>query len=447
VATIDTTRYEVRHMASSHLDDLVLAAYSDDVASTHYVDTKNLVGYGDDYFNGWTIYIYDGTGSGQSRFVTDYDSATGDITTDAWATTPNGTSLAELHRGSNFGYPSIARYNLAIEQAIRDISLQALIPTVDTTSIMLSKFRYKYDVPSGFAFIKQLLLDDGRVGGDRCDSQRFDSHENFQTAASHHRLGQSFRITDGPTDDGMLFAAAWVMLSKVGSPSYNLRIDVETDSVGNLPSGAKIGTPADGDSATVVATTVTTEDEWYRFSFSPPLFVDYDTDFWLTLVNATDGSTTSGSNYIRWAKDTNNSYSNGASALYDTSWLANTAGHDFIFRMEPYRYATKPLLPDQWQIEHQATKQIHLLGGPQSGDLLNVVGQRGSLLPATDDANVDPNGSALSWISAAILAPTIPESNEGNAQVDVNYIVAQAEQAARNIDVPPQPASKQVESQ
>jgi len=444
MATIATTRYEVRHLAADHLADCHVGTPTT-VANETLTDTVNLIGYGNDYFNNWFVHIYSGTGSPQTRTITDFASATGVITVDAWDPNPNSSSGYELHRGPAFGYPTLGRYNRMIEGMIRSVAFAALIPQVDT-SIMLTKNRRYYPVPSNQAFIQKLLIDDQRVGGDRLAPARFNSHQNFQTSAAESRLAQSFRLFDGPTDDGMWIAAVWLMLAKVGSPNYSVKVDLETDSSG-LPSGVKAGTPADGDSAVVAAgTAITRVDEWVRFAFDLPIWLDYNTDFWITLVN-NGGDAIASSDYVRWALDTNNAYSDGAFARRSTSSWSAVSGQDGIFRIEPYRYAERPLLPSEWEIQGQSTKQIRLLGQPESGDLLRVVGQRTALLPSSDSANVDVNGAALAWIVAGALASSIPEASEGNSQVNVDYLVRKAEQARVEIDVPAYAGSKQVEEQ
>lgn len=46
----------------------------------------------DDYYNGYTIYISAGTGSGQKRVITDYDGTTKIATVENWNTSPDNTS-------------------------------------------------------------------------------------------------------------------------------------------------------------------------------------------------------------------------------------------------------------------------------------------------------------------------------------------------------------------
>ncbi|MBP7652745.1 hypothetical protein KA977_04940 [Candidatus Dependentiae bacterium] len=60
----------------------------------------------DDYFNGWGVFITDGTGVGQFRKITDYDGTTKTASIDAnWATTPDATSkytLVKLYEESSY---------------------------------------------------------------------------------------------------------------------------------------------------------------------------------------------------------------------------------------------------------------------------------------------------------------------------------------------------------
>lgn len=69
------------------------------------VDT-DLSAYIDDYFNGWTIEITAGTGSGETKTVSDFVSLTGTITVSVnWTTNPDGTSEYELS-STGFGEPA-----------------------------------------------------------------------------------------------------------------------------------------------------------------------------------------------------------------------------------------------------------------------------------------------------------------------------------------------------
>ena len=69
---------------------------ADSATSTTLVDA-DLKPYADDYYNTWTIEITAGTGSGQSRTVSDFVSATGTITVSSgWTTNPDSTSSYKI---------------------------------------------------------------------------------------------------------------------------------------------------------------------------------------------------------------------------------------------------------------------------------------------------------------------------------------------------------------
>lgn len=70
----------------------------DSATSTTIVDDglANKRNYPDDYFNGWAVVIKEGTGKGQVVKVTDFDMATGTITTETFSTTPDDTSQYRL---------------------------------------------------------------------------------------------------------------------------------------------------------------------------------------------------------------------------------------------------------------------------------------------------------------------------------------------------------------
>jgi hypothetical protein len=51
----------------------------------------------DDFYNGMTIRVLSGTGSGQTKTISDYVAATGVVTvSSAWSTNPDGTSVVQI---------------------------------------------------------------------------------------------------------------------------------------------------------------------------------------------------------------------------------------------------------------------------------------------------------------------------------------------------------------
>lgn len=109
------TRPALRRRIATALQDDLVHGTATAGTSTTLVDTNLLGNYSDDSFNGAWIRINAGTGVGQERAITDFVGSTSTITVGyAWGTTPDATSVYEIHRRF-----SAAQYDAAIDQAIR----------------------------------------------------------------------------------------------------------------------------------------------------------------------------------------------------------------------------------------------------------------------------------------------------------------------------------------
>ena len=104
--------YTVEFPYTLYFDDMQLEAGTATTGSvTTLADPARLEA--DDYFNGWTIRIIDGTGVGQSALVTNYTGATGTFEFAAITTAPGATSVYMVTPPANL-HPAGQQYDNAI---------------------------------------------------------------------------------------------------------------------------------------------------------------------------------------------------------------------------------------------------------------------------------------------------------------------------------------------
>jgi len=213
--SVNQTRRQVRHLVAPDLGDQWLGECTA-AAATTITDNIRMIGFGDDFFNNHNmrLTIYEGTGAGQSRLITDYVSATGVITVDTWTTNPTATapiSKFEIHSVAS-GWPTFEEYNAAINTALLQIGTQALVSQNDTF-ICTQRDRHIYPIPvpdfkeitgTADSGSTTTLLDDTLIGyGD----DYFNGDELvFESGTG---AGQRLRITDFASSTGTItFATA-----------------------------------------------------------------------------------------------------------------------------------------------------------------------------------------------------------------------------------------------
>lgn len=126
-------------------------------AATTLTDAIGFDGIGDDVLNDLRIYIWQGTGVGQERRITDFGSNA--VTVAAWTTNPDTDSRYIVLRQ---GWRMFDLRN-AFQIALNSIRWRRLLPKVDDTLVMASSggtTTYAYDVPSGFVAIRHILRED-----------------------------------------------------------------------------------------------------------------------------------------------------------------------------------------------------------------------------------------------------------------------------------------------
>jgi hypothetical protein len=133
------------------------------------------------------------------------------------------------------------------------------------------------------------------------------------------KLAQSFQISTAST-----VSEVDLWLKKIGSPTGNMTVEIQTDSAGE-PSGTAV---TNGTSNTVSASTLTTSFGDITFSFASNPSLASGTTYWIVLTTADSQSNT---NYVVWGADTSTpGYADGAMFGEDAStWGALSA--DAVF--------------------------------------------------------------------------------------------------------------------
>lgn len=136
---------------------------------------------------------------------------------------------------------------------------------------------------------------------------------------TNDKLAQSFQVSSLTP-----VAEVDLWLKKVGTPTGNLTVEIQTDSAGE-PSGTAV---TNGTSNTVSASTLTTSFADITFTFSSNPSLASGTTYWLVL---TTSDTQSNTNYVVWGADTSTpSYADGSMSGEDAgTWSALSA--DAIF--------------------------------------------------------------------------------------------------------------------
>jgi hypothetical protein len=107
----------------------------------------------------------------------------------------------------------------------------------------------------------------------------------------NEKLAQGFQVTDAGT-----VSSVKLWLKKVGSPTGNLTVKIQTNNAGS-PSGSTI---TNGTSATVAASSLSTSYGYITFTFSTPPSLSAATQYHIVLETADSQSNT---NYVVWGAD------------------------------------------------------------------------------------------------------------------------------------------------
>jgi hypothetical protein len=145
-------------------------------------------------------------------------------------------------------------------------------------------------------------------------------------------------------------------LRRVGSPSGTLVVELREDS-GGVPGSTVVAT-----SLVWAASVITTTTAFIGFSFSPPVTLDHDKQYWLVL-KWQSATTVDAANHVTWTYDSTGVYGEPRAAYDGTAWAATTGqSHGFMVYYDhlaltegSYILSVKPLvaLPNiGWFMSH-----------------------------------------------------------------------------------------------
>lgn len=142
------TRRELRWAVAMQLGDQWLGTVTDVgivIGVGSYITVPELVAPTNDW-KGHEVYVYAGTGRGQSRQVIASGNQTGTLTTLNWTTSPVGASV-EAHKRF-----TVAEYNAALQQAVR-MARGVWVPTEDRSLLQVTQ-QTEYAIPSGLIWLE-----------------------------------------------------------------------------------------------------------------------------------------------------------------------------------------------------------------------------------------------------------------------------------------------------
>lgn len=144
----------------------------------------------------------------------------------------------------------------------------------------------------------------------------------FRYATANTQVGQGFiACTTGTCTKIRLW------LKKVGSPTGNINVEIQTDSSG-VPSGTAV---SNGTSSNVDVSTLETTYGWIEFTFSTNPSLTAETQYHVVIQG---DFTISTSNYVHWGSDDYDViYSDGSMSVYDAvTWTADS-NYDACFEV------------------------------------------------------------------------------------------------------------------
>ena len=194
-----------------------------------------------------------------------------------------------------------------------------------------------FDVSVPYTATRWRVYFTAAVSGDDISVSEIQMMEAATFADGADKLAQGFQISASSTVQSVRL---W--LKKVGSPTGNLTVKIQTNNAGN-PSGTTV---TNGTSGTIAASSLSTSYDWITFTFSTPPSLNAATQYHLVLETADSVSET---NYISWGADGSSpSYANGemkseASAV----WSAESKDACFLMLTQGLQYIN-PVMVDEW---------------------------------------------------------------------------------------------------
>ena len=420
--TIASTLLALRQRIASNFGDLITATASGG-GTTGLTATGDIDSYPAGSLVGAEISTTSGTGAAQTRHVTAHTKTGGTVTltVPTWSTV-DATTVYEIHKLNGRGFTK-KQYDDAINAAIdamadkyfTDVSNMAMGCQLAGATGGLA--RKEYPLPSGFNFLWGVdLLNSAPLAHNRCGYLQ--TARALGDAAARTRVGQGFRLLQS---EPALIAYISVFMAKVGSPTDNLTIVVETNTSG-LPSTTAV---TDGTSDAVDGSTLDTRMRNQVFAFTPPLLLDGSTTYHFTLRRS---GATDASNYYTLGEDDENHYGDGAMSLYGGAAWTAVSGSDLLFAVFPQADWLK-LTPSNWEYLPQSTADQLLIRklGAYDGTPIRLRGGAAIARPTAETTSValDP-GFIEAYAMAFLRRSQVGMTNVPDASGQAGQILSAA---------------------
>ena len=272
----------------------------------------------------------------EDRLVTAYAAPTLTVASN-WGTNPVATDVIEVYRGI---HPT------QIDNEIRN----AWLKLRRRLWIASSQVRFLHEQDQPFLSLPEtwLALTDVQIGAGIVGSfgvldsivgpirsSYLSRQQNFFDVAANGRVAQSFSLT---ADTWVRFVAFQVW--KVGTPTYNVTLSVQTSAAG-APSGTNVG-----GTVNIAASDILSTPEWRVWELPYPIRLSANTTYWLELRPASGSASTTNFLILGMAED-DAAYADGSASRYGgAAWTALSNDCQFALYGElPYWYS---VLPNQW---------------------------------------------------------------------------------------------------
>lgn len=271
----------------------------------------------------------------EDRIVTAYAAPTLTVASN-WGTNPVANDVIEVYRGI---HPT------QIDNEIRNAWLKLRRKLWVASSQV--RFLHEQDqpflsLPDTWLALTDVQIGSGTVGSYgvldaliQVRSAYLSRQQNFFDVAANTRIAQSFSLS---ADSWVRFVAFQVW--KVGSPTYNLTLSVQTNAAG-APSGTNVG-----GTVSIAASDILSTPEWRVFELPYPIRLSASTTYWLELRPSTGSADASNFLIVGMAED-DAAYADGSASRYSgAAWSALSNDCQFAVYSElPYWYT---VLPNQW---------------------------------------------------------------------------------------------------
>lgn len=234
------------------------------------------------------------------------------------------------------------------------------------------------------------------------------SAENLRSASAQTRLAQGVQIS---ATGRVPFVE--LPLLRVGSPTGNMWVEIQTDTAGN-PSGTAVAAsaklPVDALQTSLVS--------YLCFPFLTIPTLSSGVQYHLVLQG---DFTINGSNYLQWRGHTSGVYASGSAKRYDgSSWSAGATIVDFAFKVYLESNVSALTLPSGYTKYARVGVPIYNDG---SSNFKRFIGVDGWVKPIYASA-------PSAWLSTANAAPTLTDLSAFVPPGTVDLDLAQADSSA-----------------